>query len=622
MYFVSPKEREKYFLRLLLLHVRGAKSFEDIKTFNNITYSTYLEAAIARNLIQTDKEWERCLNEACQNQFPLALCNLFALICTQNNPINARELYDNFKDHFYYPRMDKATGENWALKKIEETLMLYGMTLEHFQLPSYHDIDVENNFFQDRISTNDNNVTDQELSNSIKTLTSRQKNIFDKVIHALKNINNPKYFFIDGPGGSGKSYLLNIIIDYMILNNITIVPVAWTGIAATLLKGGKTVHTTFKLNLDIEETSTSNIKPNSNDGRFLMNAQVLIWDEITMASKAAFELVDKLFKDLKDNNKPFGNIIVILSGDFRQTLPIIRHGNRVQIIENLVKNSYLQPYFETIKLFDNKRLNNTDQSFKQWLLDIGDGTFKNQLEEDLEITEIPSELQYNDDIISGIFGNNMIATEDNSVNNKAILTTNNSDVLEINEKILEKLEGNTIDYYSVDSAVDDDQTDLETALPIEFLNSLTPNGLPPHKLSLKVGAITYIVRNLNANCGLVNGQRLKIIQLGEFSITAKILNGSYADTITILPRITLSPHKLEMPFSMYRRQFPLRLAYAITINRSQGQTYNDVGIILFAPVFSHGQLYVALSRCTNKQNIKVVLKHEKINVTTKKKITM
>ena len=179
------------------------------------------------------------------------------------------------------------------------------------------------------------------------------------------------------------------------------------------------------------------------------------------------------------------------------------------------------------------------------------------------------------------------------------------------------MEGETVDYYSIGSALDDDNTDLETAVPIEFLSSLTPNGLPPHKLSLK-GAITYIVRNLNANCGLVNGQRLKITKLCDYSINAKIINGSYAGTIAILPRITLSPHKSEIPFSMYRRQFPLRLEYAITINRSQGQTYDEVGIILFSPVFSHGQLYVALSRCKNKQNIKVSLKHEKMVISTKK----
>ena len=108
------------------------------------------------------------------------------------------------------------------------------------------------------------------------------------------------------------------------------------------------------------------------------------------------------------------------------------------------------------------------------------------------------------------------------------------------------------------------------------MNSLTPNGLPPHKLTSKKGAIIYIVRNLNSNTGLVNGQKLKIMKLYRYSIFAKIINGGYAGNIVFLPRITLTPNNNEIPFAMSRRQFPIRLAYAQTINRSQRQTYNDI----------------------------------------------
>ena len=67
MYFVDPKKRELYFLRLLLLHVPGATSFENLRTFQHITYATFFEAAVARNLVKIDDEWERCLDEACSN---------------------------------------------------------------------------------------------------------------------------------------------------------------------------------------------------------------------------------------------------------------------------------------------------------------------------------------------------------------------------------------------------------------------------------------------------------------------------------------------------------------------------------------------------------------------------
>ena len=117
------------FLRLLLLQVRGATSYEYLRTYQNITYATFFETAVARNLITTDDEWERCLEEACQNQFPYALCNLFALICIFQNPINVRYLWNKFKQHFYHPNMHEINGEEEAVQRIETVLHLHGTNL-------------------------------------------------------------------------------------------------------------------------------------------------------------------------------------------------------------------------------------------------------------------------------------------------------------------------------------------------------------------------------------------------------------------------------------------------------------------------------------------------------------
>ena len=94
--------------------------------------------------------------------------------------------------------------------------------------------------------------------------------------------------------------------------------------------------------------------------------------------------------------------------------------------------------------------------------------------------------------------------------------------------------------------------------------------MPPNELTLKIGAIVYLVRNLNANSGLVNGQRLKILHLYPHTICARIIGGSFKNDIVFLPRISLTPHQNEIPFAMSRRQFPIRLAYVQTINNSQG----------------------------------------------------
>ena len=101
MYLVNPKDQQRYFIRLLLLHVKRATSFENLRTVNCVIRPTFYEAAVAKRLVNEDEEWDRCLKEATQVQFPTAFCGLFSFICIYYNPINARELYEKYKVFFY-----------------------------------------------------------------------------------------------------------------------------------------------------------------------------------------------------------------------------------------------------------------------------------------------------------------------------------------------------------------------------------------------------------------------------------------------------------------------------------------------------------------------------------------
>lgn len=180
----------------------------------------------------------------------------------------------------------------------------------------------------------------------------------------------------------------------------------------------------------------------------------------------------------------------------------------------------------------------------------------------------------------------------------------NADVLELNNKIIAKLEGRLHNYYSTDYMKDDDETGAYDYFPTEFMNTLTPNGLPPHNLQLKIGAIVILLRNMNIANGLCNGTRLKIIDVGSYVLTARIISGVGKGKIVMLPRIELTPSEEDVPFQFVRRQYPIRIGYAVTINRAQGQSYDHVGVLLTVPVFSHGQLYVAASRSKYKSNLK------------------
>mgnify|MGYP001809636379 CR=1 FL=1 len=132
--------------------------------------------------------------------------------------------------------------------------------------------------------------------------------------------------------------------------------------------------------------------------------------------------------------------------------------------------------------------------------------------------------------------------------------------------------------------------------------------MPPHELHLNVGAPIILLRNLNPSMGLVNGTRMVVRALGRRALDAEIMTGSHVGRPVLIPRITLSASDAELPFDMQRRQFPVRAAFAMTINKSQGQTLAMVGLYQPQPVFSHGQLYVALSRVGSPDRVKVLVK--------------
>lgn len=193
----------------------------------------------------------------------------------------------------------------------------------------------------------------------------------------------------------------------------------------------------------------------------------------------------------------------------------------------------------------------------------------------------------NKNIIEEIFGNS-INPNNPDFYESIILSLRNTDVIDINNEILNRMEGESREYLSIDSVENENRDNLDSILPTEFLNSLTPNGLPQHKINLKIGICIILLRNLNLNNGLCNGTRLIVEEMKEYSILAKIITGTQCGTRVIIPRINLSPSTEEIPFQMIRRQFPIRLAHAITINKSQGQSFKKVGVYLPTPVFSHG----------------------------------
>ena len=163
--------------------------------------------------------------------------------------------------------------------------------------------------------------------------------------------------------------------------------------------------------------------------------------------------------------------------------------------------------------------------------------------------------------------------------------------------MLARVPGSLHTYMSIDETLSADDA---VHYPTEFLNSLSPAGLPPHCLNLKVGAPVMILRNINPP-KLCNGTRCTVVALYPNVIEARMMGKHDASETIFIPRIPIIP--TDIPFSFKRTQFPVRLSFAMTINKAQGQTFNSVGLDLEQDPFSHGQLYVGLSRVGRKDGM-------------------
>jgi len=163
-------------------------------------------------------------------------------------------------------------------------------------------------------------------------------------------------------------------------------------------------------------------------------------------------------------------------------------------------------------------------------------------------------------------------------------------------------------YLSADEALqgEEDETRHGPIYPIEFLNSLNLSGIPPHRLEVFVGCPIILLKNMSG--GLANGTRLMITKMMSKVIEAKITTGPCKDQHVCIPRINMIPSNVErIPFTLRRRQFPIRPAFAMTINKSQGQTFKKIGVYLPNPVFPHGQLYVAFSRVGTSNGLHIMV---------------
>nr|XP_009770610.1 PREDICTED: ATP-dependent DNA helicase PIF1-like [Nicotiana sylvestris] len=297
--------------------------------------------------------------------------------------------------------------------------------------------------------------------------------------------------------------------------------------------------------------------------------------------------------DLATFIQPFGGKTVVLGGDFRQILPVIAKGSRQDIVNATLNSS----------------------NFSEWILAIGDGRIGSSID-DIEKIQIPDDLLISncDDPISAIvestypdFFNH--SSDIDYLQQKAILAPTLDMVESLNEYMVSLNHSPEKTYLSSDTVCMSDHSfsALEHVHTPKFLNSIKFFGIPNHSITLKVGVPVMLLRNTDQSSGLCNDTRLIITRLGNRIIEAKVLSGNVAGQKVFIPRMTLTPSDARIPFKFQRRQFSIVVSFAMTINKSQGQSLSHVGLFLKKPIFTHGQLYVALSRVTSRKGLKILV---------------
>ena len=249
------------------------------------------------------------------------------------------------------------------------------------------------------------------------------------------------------------------------------------------------------------------------------------------------------------------------------------------------------------------------QSFAKYLLEVGEGKLPSCSTKNTWIVSLHEDIIFkpldNEDnvlrLITCIFSNQLTRNNVETFAQHVILCPTNTTVMDINNRIIcTILDGELNSYFSFDTQ-DSEANDVEIDLPIGHTHTLLPNSYPPQELKLKLGTIVIILRNLSSNEGIVNGTRAIVTNLQKNVIQLQILTGRMKGKLILLPRFEFLHESTDDGISLRfkRRQFPIRPAFAMTINKCQGQTFKKVGIYLDQPIFTHGQLYVAFSRVSN-----------------------
>jgi hypothetical protein len=382
---------------------------------------------------------------------------------------------------------------------------------------------------------------------------------------ALEILKSGQNAFVTGPAGSGKTYLLNQFIAYLRKKKIRVAKTASTGIAATHMNG-LTIHSWSGMGIydSIDNQIIKSLKKQDRLVKRLGKTEVLIIDEVSMLHDFQLDMLDKICKAFKDPFLPFGGLQIVLSGDLFQLPPISRGDDPVRPV--IHSRAWQEADLQVCYL--DKQYRQDDKIMLKVLNAIRERKIDKEIKDILKTRE---------------------NKEIKNVENPTRLFSHNANVDDLNNIELNKVEGDCFRY------------NMKSTGYQNVVKALKRGCLAPDKLYLKKGAKVMFVKN-NFEKGYVNGTTGVVAGFDKSGFP--IVKTHIGEKILAEPERWVA--EAEDGFFLGEiKQIPLRLAWAITIHKSQGMTLDGAEMDL-RETFEYGMGYVALSRCRRLDGIKLL----------------
>eukprot|EP00049_Salpingoeca_infusionum_P011083 m.190935 g.190935 ORF g.190935 m.190935 type:complete len:1322 (+) comp14831_c1_seq2:1857-5822(+) len=631
---------ELWHLRLLLLNVPCTSFSELLGGEGHGERKSPQQRCLELGLVVDHSEYKLAIEQELECGTPYDARVLFLFI-VRNCNVTAPALFNDVHEYLADPVQNNdniVDSQVETLQKLYTLMVSYNMDYDRLGLPPLEDMSFLLDQHLDEVEVTLRDFPQAEAQEAyerdISKLSVEQRAVFDKVTAAaeldVSARQRAAIFCLQARAGTGKTFTLCCIMNWLRSKGLIVLPCATSGIAASLMRGGRTAHSLFKLTVSksnepmpSHEEMPYCIGSRSARARLLARARVIIIDEVSMLHREYVEFIDQQLR-LLDGLNPglaFGGIPVVMCGDFRQTSPVVPRGGPQDVIDAspIMATCFRAGLVELLQLTQSQRQAD-DIEFAHFLNNLGDRTLPNddEMRESLlhgsravtprytDVVKVPDRVKgvhsmaqlvehtFGDAISTGQFDGRC-----------AILAPTNDAVDRINGFVLDRLPGNLI-ALKAHHTFDDQQAGINE-YPPEVMDKVNVPKAPPAVLKCKVGATVMFVRNVDFAQGMVNGQKGRldgVFREGNMSYKLRVTllhDGVEGRTVSV-PRIDF---KIDGTggIEFTRKQFPIRLAFATTIHKSQGQTMSKVGLFFVDQHQHHGATYVAFSRVRKCEDI-------------------